>query len=74
MARAGWSRSPIGLARTDDVRLRPERQLGVRHGVPGQSSQNRDVYSFDRADQMVGVSWNRGSTVLGSASPMDPAT
>jgi YD repeat-containing protein len=32
------------------------------------SSQNRDVYSFDRADRMVGVSWNRGSTVLGSLS------
>jgi YD repeat-containing protein len=37
------------------------------------SSQNRDVYSFDRADRMVGVSWNRGSTVLG-ASPMGPVT
>ena len=30
------------------------------------SSQNRDVYSFDRADRMVGVTWNRGSTMLGS--------
>jgi YD repeat-containing protein len=32
------------------------------------SSQNRDVYSFDRADRMVGVAWNRGSTVLGGLS------
>jgi len=32
------------------------------------SSQNRDVYSFDRSDRMVGVTWNRGSTMLGSLS------
>jgi RHS repeat-associated protein len=32
------------------------------------SSQNLDVYSFDRADRMVGVTWNRGSTVLGALS------
>jgi RHS repeat-associated protein len=30
------------------------------------SSQNSDVYAYDRADRMVGVTWKRGSTVLGS--------
>jgi RHS repeat-associated protein len=30
------------------------------------SSQNSDIYSYDRADRMVGVTWKRGTAVLGS--------
>ncbi|MBP7630334.1 MAG: hypothetical protein KA758_07775, partial [Acidimicrobiales bacterium] len=30
------------------------------------SSQNSDLYSFDRADRMVGVTWKRASATLGS--------
>jgi YD repeat-containing protein len=30
------------------------------------SSQNTDVYAYDRADRMVGVTWKRGTATLGS--------